>query len=101
MTTSDPKIVITEEAREFIREDGGELYLWARRLPSCTVPQAGLEAGTHPPADERDFMQVAGNGIAAYLHLAGYPAPREIEVVLHGRRHRRLRASCHGTVYLT
>jgi hypothetical protein len=87
------RVQATEEAVRFIRERGGELYVWADLVRSpgcCAVPF--LTAATERPADGVAFTRFAGPGFDLYYHDGGLERPGRLVLELRGRRRPRILA---------
>jgi hypothetical protein len=60
---ADIKIVADDDAREFVVEHGGNVYVWAS--------DAGLKhVATHPPDDPIEFETIEGDGITLHQDVA-------------------------------
>jgi hypothetical protein len=87
------RVQATEEAVRFIRERGGELYVWADLVRSpgcCAVPF--LTASTEPPPGGLPFTRFAGPGFDLYYHDGGLERPGRLVLELRGRRRPRILA---------
>jgi len=78
------------EAGRFVRERGGELYVWFRPLGSRSG-WGSLRVSTSPPAaDDVAFEQIHTGAFELFLDEA-LPRPEELAVTLEGRFRRRIR----------
>ena len=81
------RVVASQEAVAFVRERGGQLFLWPRRIGYC-CPSWRLQSSTEPMPD-RKFRRVPTDGFELYFpaHMTREPEKLEIELRRFPRRH--------------
>ena len=84
------RVVTREGVVEFIRSQGGRLYVWADLMccsgPKCTFFSSSLE----PPAEQHEFRRFGGGGFDLYFSDEGLEAPIELRLELGGLRKKRI-----------
>ena len=77
------------EVRAFVRERGGQIYVWTTNHRCCRGTLTLLEASTTRPTGTRHtrFEHIDAGGFALYLDAGGRRHPRELVLELKGRRH--------------
>jgi hypothetical protein len=85
------------EAVRLVQEQGGKLYVWAKRARCCGGPLVFLETSAEPGA--RQFRRVPADGFELYLEL-GLGVPEELVVEARGRRRRHVHAYWEGCAYV-
>jgi len=94
------KLEATPEATELIRARGGRLWVWASPRACCGGTRF-IEASPSPPSGLEGFIQLPADGFDLFVRPVGSRVlPDELNVDLHGIRHRRVRASWNGCAYL-
>jgi len=87
---NDMRVVARQDAVEFIREQGGRLYVWADLMRctgrSCTFFTSAVEA----PKEPHPFRQFGGGGFELFFSDEGLEAPAELRLELTGRRKKRI-----------
>jgi len=93
-------IVTTPEARSFIEERGGLLFVRAKRYGNIVCGMTVLETATEPPPDALSWRRFEAEGFALFVppHMR---LPRELGLVLRGRWRRRVDALWEGCVYVS
>jgi hypothetical protein len=100
MMEIEMKLVASPEAREFVLERGGRLWVWASSTACCGGTRF-IEAFTSAPADTDRFHSLPAGDIALFVKAAGsHGLPDELHVDLGGIRRRRVRAFWNGCAYL-
>jgi hypothetical protein len=84
------RVLATTDVVEFIRAQGGELYVWADLIqcPGCAIPF--LTASTERPREEREFTRLSGGGFDLFYSDGGVERPGQLIVELTGWRRKRL-----------
>jgi hypothetical protein len=85
------------EAVQLVQEQGGKLYVWAKRARCCGGPLTFLETSTEP--GERPFRRVLADGFELYLD-ARLGEPEQLVVEASGRRRRHVHAYWNGCAYV-
>ena len=91
------EVIASRAAVEFVRERGGKLFVWSK-TSRCCRGMTFLEAATEPD-DRRAFRHVPADGIELYVDLPRLP--EELEIDVHGRFHRKVRAYWEGCAWVT
>lgn len=94
------RVLATPEARSYIRERGGLLFVWVK-APRGMVRGALrlLKTSTEPPEDALDWQRVESHGFVLFLP-PGLRKPRELHVELRGRLRRRVDAFWEGCAFV-
>jgi hypothetical protein len=87
----------SSEAIEFVQEQGGKLYVWAKRARCCHGSLTFLETSSEP--GERPFRRVDADGIELYLD-ARLGEPEELVIEAKGRRRKHVHAYWDGCAYV-
>jgi hypothetical protein len=93
------EVSASPDAVAFVRQRGGELFVWSRSTRCCRGgAMTFLEASTNRN-DRRAFRQIPAEGIDLYVDLPRLPEQLEIDV--HGRFRRSVRAYWDGCAWVT
>jgi hypothetical protein len=91
------RVVASEEARRYVSERGGRLYVWVKSSACChSVPV--LESSTEPKSD-RDFRRVAAEDFEVWAPLL-MRLPSELHVEVHRFPRRRVEAYWDGCAWI-
>jgi hypothetical protein len=93
------KIKTTPEARSWIREQGGLLFVRLSRVMSVRGAMRTLLVSTEPPSDAFDYQRFETTGFVLFLQ-PGVSPPTEMHVEVVGRARRRLAAFWNGCAYV-
>ena len=93
------KVLATPEARTFIRERGGLLFVWVKRHGNIRGALRLLRNSTEPPADALDWQRVEAKGFVLFLP-PGLRKPRELEVEVRGFLRRRVEVFWEGCAFI-
>ncbi len=86
------RVVANSDVAEFIRRNGGRLYVWAD-LMRCTRSEClFFTASTDPPSEPDEFRRFAGGDFELFFKDGGFEAPPELRLQLSGRRTKRVSA---------
>jgi hypothetical protein len=91
------RVEASQEAIQLVDEQGGKLYVWAKRARCCSGSITFLETSSEPR--ERPFRRVAADGIELYLD-AGLGEPDELVIEASGRRRKHVHAYWNGCAYV-
>lgn len=91
------RVTASPEAVSLAREQGGKVYVHARRARCCGGALILLETASEP--GERTFRRFEADGIEVYLDEHLRP-PDELELAVAGFRRRVLRAYWNGCAYV-
>ena len=91
------RIEATPEARSFIREHGGLLFVHARRFAAAGL--TFLETTTEPPPDALEWRRIQVRGFLVFVPRA-MRLPKTLTLELHGRFRRRVDALWNGCAYV-
>jgi hypothetical protein len=86
------------EAVRLVQEQGGKLYVWAKRTRCCGGALVLLETSSEPD-DERPWQRVPADGFELYLDER-LGRPEELVVEARGRRRRHVHAYWEGCAYV-
>jgi hypothetical protein len=93
------RVLASPEATALVREQGGHLYVWPKRLRCCRGV-IFLESATTEPVRGVTFRFVAAEPFAVLFPEGIVRLPDELHVEVHGRRRRRLEAYWDGCAYV-
>ena len=93
------RIKSTPEARSWISDQGGLLFVRLSSVVSARGRMRRLLLSTEPPADALDYQRFETNGFLVFLQ-PGVRPPRELHVEVVGRLRRRLAAFWNGFAYV-
>jgi hypothetical protein len=92
------EVTASSAAIEFVRERGGQLFVWSKSGCCCRGAVTFLEASTESD-DRHAFRRVPTDGIELYIDLPRLPD--ELEIDVNGRFRRKVRAYWEGCVWVT
>jgi hypothetical protein len=90
------RIVATREAVEFVRREGGVLYVWTMTMEYGYHPVFVLEASLESPGADRTFQRFEGEGIALLFDPGSRELPESVHLDLSGVLRKRIRATWNG-----
>jgi hypothetical protein len=97
VTVRHVRVHATPEAVRLVQEQGGQLYVWAKRSRCCHGSLIFLETSSEPR--ERQFRRADADGIELYLdHSLGNP--EELVIEAKGRRRKHVHAYWDGCAYV-
>jgi hypothetical protein len=91
------RVEASPEAVQFVEEQGGRLFVWAKRARCCHGTMTYLETSNEP--GERPFRRVYSEEIQVYLD-SGLPEPEELVIEASGRRRKHVHAYWNGCAYV-
>ncbi|MDQ2982532.1 MAG: hypothetical protein M3R70_01205 [Actinomycetota bacterium] len=91
------RVKASPEAVGLVQEQGGKLYVWAKRSRCCHGSLTFLETSSEP--GERSFRRVNADGIELYLDER-LGEPEELVVEAKGRRRKHVHAYWDGCAYV-
>ena len=91
------RVEASPEAVRLVEEQGGRLFVWAKRSRCCHGSITYLETSSEP--GERPFRRVYSEEIAVYLD-ACLSEPEELVIEASGRRRRHVHAYWNGCAYV-
>jgi len=91
------RLEASPEAIALVQEQGGTLYVWAKRSRCCHGSITFLETSSEPV--ERPFRRVDAEEIELYLDTR-LGEPEELVIEAKGRRHRHVHAYWDGCAYV-
>ena len=91
------RVDASPEAVRLVEEQGGRLFVWARRARCCHGTMTYLETSSEP--GERPFRRVYADGIQVYLD-ARLAEPEELVIEASGRRRKHVHAYWNGCAYV-
>ena len=93
------RIKSTPEARSWIRDHGGLLFVRLSRVASVRGAMRHLLVSTEPPPDAMEYQRFETKGFLLFLQ-PGVRPPRELHVEVVGRIRRRIAAFWNGCAYV-
>jgi hypothetical protein len=93
------EITATPEARSWIRERGGMLFVRLSSLASVRGAMRTLIVTTEPPSDALDYRRYETKGFLLFLQ-PGVRPPRRLEVAVVGWLRRRVAAFWNGCAWV-
>ncbi len=96
-TVRHVRVKASPEAVGLVQEQGGKLYVWAKRSRCCRGSLTFLETSSEP--GERSFRRVDAGGIELYLDER-LGEPEELVVEAKGRRRKHVHAYWDGCAYV-
>jgi hypothetical protein len=97
VTVRHVRVQATPEAVRLVQEQGGQLYVWAKRSHCCHGSLTFLETSSEPR--ERQFRRVDADGIELYLDQS-LGNPEELVIEAKGRRRKHVHAYWDGCAYV-
>ena len=95
------RVDVSADAAEFVRAQGGQLWVWAARPRMCCGGSpAYLHAATAPPSGLRGFSQVRSAGLDLWFRAPADTLPAFLEIGLRGRRRPRVEAYWEGCIFV-
>jgi hypothetical protein len=91
------QVTISGDAAEFVRAQGGLLWVWAAHpRMCCSGAPAWMHAATQPPTGLSGFSPVSADGVQVWFRGVGGRTPDVLEISLRGRRRPRVEAYWDG-----
>ena len=94
------RIVSSPEARSWISDEGGLLFVRLSRIASVRGAMRNVEVSTEPPPGALDYQRFETKGFLVFLE-PGVRPPRELHVEVVGWFRRRVRAFWNGVAFVT
>jgi hypothetical protein len=91
------RVEASPEAVRLVEEQGGKLFVWAKRARCCHGSITFLETSSEP--GERPFRRTAAEGIGLYLDPR-LGEPDELVIETGGRRRKHVHAYWNGCAYV-
>jgi hypothetical protein len=82
-------VVVSPEAKEYVRARGGVLFVRSSRHRCCGGAVTLLDSTTDPPPDSSDFLCVDSDGIVVKFRGGALDRPHEMVIELRGVLRRR------------
>jgi hypothetical protein len=92
-------VVISEDAREYVRAHGGTVFVRAHHHRCCSGPLTLLDLTTEPPTDASGFDSVENEPIEFRFCGHASDGPEQLVIELRGLLRRRPVASWDGCAY--
>jgi hypothetical protein len=94
------RVEVSPEAEEFVRGQGGQVWVWAARPRLCCGgTPTYMYAATKPPSDPSEFRPLYAAGLEVWYRIPGGRRPEVLEIGMHGRRRPRVEAYWDGCIY--
>jgi len=91
------RVEVSPEAEEFVRQRGGQVWVWAAHpRMCCSGTPAFMHAAIEPPPGLSGFSPVSSAGLDVWFRLPSGQLPDVLEIGLHGKRHPRVEAYWDG-----
>jgi len=92
------RIVATPEVVEYIRRNGGQIFVWTMTMDYGHGPSNifVLEASVDSPGAEREFLRFGGEGIEVLYDPGERGTPDSLHLALRGRVRKRVAAFWNG-----
>jgi hypothetical protein len=95
------RLDVSAEAGEFVREQGGRLWVWtAYPKMCCGGAPAYMHAATAAPPGLSGFSPVLSAGLEVWFRAPPGWRPDVLEIGLRGRRHPRVEAYWDGCAFV-
>ena len=94
------EIVTSPEARSFIRERGGLLFVWISNHRGLRGHLSLLRTTTELPPGALDYERLEAKGFLVFLHPRMVRRPRSLHLEVRGRFRRRLEAYWDGCAFV-
>jgi hypothetical protein len=92
-------VVASDEAREYVRDRGGTLFVRSTHHGCCGGGLTLLGSTTERPGDASDFLCVGSGDIDVRFRGAATEGPRELVIEMRGRLRRRPAAYWDGCAF--
>ena len=94
------RVEVSPEAEEFVRGQGGQVWVWAARPQVCCLgTPTYMYAATKPPRNPSGFNPLYAAGLEVWCRIPGVRRPDVLEIALRGRRRPRVEAYWDGCIY--
>jgi hypothetical protein len=93
------RIVATPEAVDYVRTQGGVLYVWTMTMEYGYHPVFVLEASLESPGADRTFQRFEGEGIELLLDAGPRDLPEAVHLDVSGVLRKRIRATWNGNSF--
>ena len=94
------RVEVSTEAAEFVRGQGGQLWVWAARPHVCCWgTPTYMYAATTPPRDPDGFIPAHTGGLEVWYRIPGDRRPDVLEVEVRGKRRPHVEAYWDGCIY--
>ena len=97
--TGRMRITVSPEARSFVKEHGGMLFVRMRRFGRACCRITLLQTSTEPPPDALEWRRISVRGLLVFTPRS-MPLPEVLDVQLAGRFRRRVEALWDGCAYV-
>lgn len=93
------EVTVSPEARSFVRERGGLLFVHMHRFGTTCCRITLLETTTEPPPDALEWRRITLKGLTLFTPRS-MPLPDVLDLRLKGRFRRRIEALWNGCAYV-
>ncbi len=95
------RVDVSAEAGEFVRRQGGRLWVWAAYPRMCCGgAPAYMHAATTPPPGLSDFSPVHSADLEVWFRAPAGRRPDVLEIDVRGRHHPRVEAYWEGCAFV-
>ena len=95
----DMRVLASPEARSFIRERGGLVFVWVKSRGPIRGALQLLRTSTEPPEDALEWQRVETKGFVLFLP-PGLRLPQELHLEIRGLLKRRVEAFWDGCAFV-
>lgn len=94
------RVDVSPEAAEFVRGQGGKLWVWAAHPRGCcSGTPAYMHAATTQADDVSGFVSVPTTSLDIWFRGPAGQQPDVLEIGMHGKRHPRVEAYWDGCLF--
>lgn len=93
------EIVASRGAVEFVRSQGGAVFVWTVTMEYGYHPVFVVEAAVESPGPDREFTRFEGQGIELFLDAGARDLPESLHLDVAGVLRKRIRASWNGNSF--
>jgi hypothetical protein len=94
------KVVATPQARAFVREHGGHVYVWTDPTRCCGGAMTLLKTSPDPPVRKHDFHELVDGNLTLHLDSGRRHPPDELHLEVGGWRRKHIDAFWNGCAYV-
>jgi hypothetical protein len=95
------RVIAGEKVTEYVRENGGRLFVWPDPHRCLVGAYTYLDASTSPPKKKRPFNPVPHDDFELYFDPGALAPPTELHLEVKGRRRtKRVEAYWDGCIFV-
>lgn len=92
-------VIVSEEARQFVHDHGGVVYVRAHPHTCCSGTLTLLDVWTKKPPKVTGFVPIVSDGLEVHFSGGNGGAPHQLSLELRGRLRQHLVAYWDGCVF--